>query len=266
MRRSIAIRWRSAAACAGMLLAALSVRPAAAQSLWVGLAISPTTGFSGAAHAAASQADAQRVALQYCQAGGAKDCKILSTGMNCLALATPSNPVPNLYGYSTGLTREGAAGEALAECTKAGGINCGVRVAPCSDDDLRWASPLPLPPVDQMGPVDPAIVGFWKLNVNSGIWVWQITAKGLYSFHSEAPDKTPPHAGQFSAINGQYRMHAISTFFDDQGTYTFPSSGVLVRTDKSGPGTWYRIAADPEFVVSASGSDSGPILAPASKR
>jgi Domain of unknown function (DUF4189) len=262
MRRSNgAVGW-ICAVWAGMLLTALSAWPAGAQSLWVALAISPATGYSGAAHGSSSQADATRVALQACQAGGARDCKFVSSGMQCLALATPSNPVPNLFGYSTGLTREGAAAQALIECAKAGGVNCGVRAAPCSDDDPRWASPLPLPPVNEMGPVDPALVGFWKMNVSNGIRVWQITAKGAYSFHSEAPDKTPPHAGQFSAINGQYRMHAISTSFDDQGTYTLSSAGVLVTTGKSGPGTWNRIAADPEFVVPA----EVPAPEPAPKR
>jgi hypothetical protein len=250
MRRSnAAVDWTNVAVCAGLglLLGALSARPAAAQGkLWAAVAISPSTLISGGSHAEPSQAEAERVALQSCQEGGHNDCRIVgSISGGCVALAGPANPVPNHYGFGRAATREGAATVALAECTKGGGLDCGARMTPCSGDDLRWDSPLPLPPVAQLGPVDPALVGFWKLNVSSGIWVWQITAGGAYTFRSEATDGTPPHAGQFTASNGHYTLHSISMVWDDQGTYTLPSSGVMVGVGKLGKGTWYRIAADP---------------------
>jgi hypothetical protein len=248
----------------GLLLAALGARPAAAQgNLWAAIAVSPSKENSGGSHGQTSQADADRIALQFCQESGAKDCKIVDLiSGGCLALATPAISVPNHYGYGSSTTREGAATVALAECTKGGGISCGTRIAQCSSDDTRWASPLPLPPYAKPGSVDPALVGFWKLYVSSGIWVWQITANGTYSFHSEAPDNAPPHAGTFTASNGNYTLYAISMVWNDQGTYTLPSSGVMVGVGKLGKGTWYRIAADPEF----EGPASGPASEPASRR
>ena len=178
--------------------------------------------------------------------GGATYCKIVYSVMNdCLALAIPATLIPNHYGYGSGPTREEAAAQALAECAKGGAIGCNVREAPCSSDDLRWAPPLPLPPGGKPGSVDPALVGLWKLNVNSGIWVWQISVNGTYTFHSEATGNTSSNAGTFTASNGKYTLHAISMLWDDQGTYILQSSGVMVASGKLGTGTWYRIATDP---------------------
>ncbi len=266
MRRSKAVRLASMSACAGVLLAAavLSARPAAAQgNLWAAIAVSPSTLMSGGSHGQTSQADAERVALQFCQEGGHEDCKIVDLiSGGCLALAEPATPVPNQYGNGSGTTREGAASIALAKCTKGGGKDCAVPIAQCSSDDTRWASPLPLPPGGKPGSVDLALVGLWEINVSSGIWVWQISANGTYTFHSEAPDNAPPHAGTFTASKGKYTLHAISMVWDDEGTYTLPSSGVMVGVGKLGKGTWYHIAADPEFV----GPASEPASQPAFKR
>jgi hypothetical protein len=96
-------------------------------------------------------------------------------------------------------------------------------------------------------------VGLWKLNVNSGIWVWQISVNGAYTFHTEAPDNTLPHNGTFTASNGHYTLHSIVSPWDDQGTYTYQASaGAVVMTGKLGTGTWYRIAADPGYAEPAS--------------
>ncbi len=249
MRRSkAAVGWASATACAagGLLLAALSAWPAEAQqNSFATVAVSPSTLNSSQSHGTI-QADVERDALQACQAGGAKDCKVVHTVMNsCVALAVPATLIPNHYGYGTATTREAAATQALAECAKGGAIGCNVRQAPCSSDDKRWGSPLPLPPGGQPGSVDPALVGLWKLNIDSGIWVWQISINGAYAIHSETADNTAASTGTFTASNGKYTMHGISAQWDDQGTYTLPSSGVMVATGKLGTGTWYRIAVDP---------------------
>jgi hypothetical protein len=247
MRRSIeAIGWASAVAFTAVFLAmsALSARPAAAQG-FATVAISPSTLYASQSHGS-PQAAVERTAIESCQASGAKDCKVVHSVMNsCVALATPAVPIPNHYGYGSGPTREGAAAQALAECAKGGAIGCLVRDAPCSSDDLRWDSPLPLPPGGQPGSVDPNLVGLWKLNVSSGIWICQFSANGAYTFHSEAPDKTPPNAGTFTAVNGKYTLHAITMLWDDQGVYTLQGSGAMVMTGKLGTGTWIRIASDP---------------------
>ncbi|MFZ0337053.1 MAG: hypothetical protein WAL45_03415, partial [Terracidiphilus sp.] len=122
---------------------------------------------------------------------------------------------------------------------------CGVRLALCSSDDPRWASPLPLPPGGKPGSVDPALVGLWKLNVGSGIWVWQISANGTYEVHSEALDGTLPNAGTFTASNGKYTLHATSTTWDDLGTYSMQGPAAVSMTGKLGTGTWVRIVSDP---------------------
>jgi hypothetical protein len=249
MRRPIAaVDWAGAGLCAGVLLAiaALSARPAAAQEpRFAAVAVSPTKLYSSQSHGS-PQAAVESHALQTCQASGAKDCTLVHTVMNgCVAVAIPAKAIPNYYGYGSGTTRESAAAQALADCAKGGVIGCEVPEAPCSSDDLRWDSPLPLPPGGKPGSVDPRLVGLWKLNIDSGIWVWQISANGTYTVHSEAPDNAPSSTGTFAASNGKYTMHAITTQYDDQGTYTLPSSGVMVASGKLGTGTWYRIASDP---------------------
>lgn len=271
MRRSIAaVDWKSVAVCAGvgLLLAALGARPAAAQgNLWAAIAVSPSTLRSGFAHGGASRAETESLALHNCQASGAKDCKVYSVENGCMALANPYQPVPNRYGYGTGTTREGAAAEALADCTKGGGIDCVTVTSPCSSDNPSWqSSPLPLPPGGRPGSVDPNLVGYWKLNVSSGIWVWQITANSTYTFHSEAPDNAPSHDGTFTASNGKYTLHAINMPWDDQGTYTLPSSDVMVGVGKLGKGTWYKSASDPGFSGAASEPATQPASQPATRR
>jgi len=232
------------------LLAALSARPAAAQNLWAAVAVSPSSENNGGGHAESSQAAADRIALQQCQKSGARDCKIVaSISRGCVVLATPSVPVPNHFGFGSNPSRELAASNALAQCTNGGGKDCGVRIAQCSFDDPRWASPLP--PVVLPGTVDPALVGLWKLNASNGIWVWQITANGTYSFHSAAPaspGNQPMHNGTFTTSNGKYTMHAINVVFDTQGTYTIEGSskGTLQMNGSSGSSTWYRTRLDPD--------------------
>lgn len=260
MRRTMAAALRAGAAVgAGIWLAvaAMNPRPAGAQEFgFAAVAVSPSTLQCGAAKGTTSQASVEALAVQFCQASGAGDCKPAgSISGGCVALATSTKLIPNYYGYASGPTREGAAAQALAECANegAGGIDCVVHQSPCSSDDVRWASPLPLPSGGKPGSVDPNLVGLWKLNVNSGIWVWQISVNGAYTFHTEAPDNTLPHNGTFTASNGHYTLHSIVSPWDDQGTYTYQASaGAVVMTGKLGTGTWYRIAADPGYAEPAS--------------
>lgn len=250
MRRSIAVvGWASAATYVGAFLAvaAIGSQPAAAQqNSWAAVAVSPSTLDSSQSHGTTTQAEVERGALQACLARGDKDCKLVHTVMNsCAALAVPAKLIANNYGYGSGPRREGAAAQALADCAKGGALGCNVREAPCSSDDPRWGSPLPLPPGGTPGSVDPALVGLWKLNIDSGIWVMQISANGTYTLHTEATDNAPSNDGTFTTSNGHYTMHAINMQSDDQGTYTVPSAGVMVASGKLGTGTWYRLTSDP---------------------
>jgi hypothetical protein len=255
MRKSIAARWARVSVCAVVgLLAALSAQPATAQgSRYAAIAKSPSTDWAGAEKGTTTEASVDHGALQYCQSKGARDCKIYSVVDGCVALAAPTNFVPNLYGVGKGATREEAAAQALAECAKADGISCIVTLAPCGSDAVRFQSPLPLPPGGKPGSVDPAVVGLWGLNVNGGIWVWQISVNGTYTIHSEAADSVPPQTGTFTASNGKYTDHAINTQWADQGTYTMQGTTAMVMTGKLGTGTWYRIASDPVYGASGSG-------------
>ena len=253
MQRSTAIRWADGSVCAAVILlsAALGTRPAAAQGFgYVAIAVSPSTLKAHAVHGTTTEASVDSAALQGCQQqSGANDCRVYSAVDSCVALAVTGGTAPKHYGCAAAATRDGAATQALAACAKAGGTNCAVGLAPCGDDDVRFQSPLPMPPGGQPGSVDPALVGFLKLNVATGIWVWQISINGTYTFHSEALDNAPPHNGTFTASNGKYTLHAISTWWDDQGTYSVQGPGGtlgIVMSGKLGTGTWYRIASDPD--------------------
>jgi hypothetical protein len=249
----------------GLLLAALIARPVVAQGFgYVAIAVSPSTLSAGSSHGTTTEDSVDSQALQFCKQSGANDCRIYSAVDSCMAFARPVTPVPNHYGCAATATRESAAAQALANCAKAGGINCAVTLAPCGNDDVRFQSPLPLPPGGKAGSVDSAFVGLWGMNVSGGIWVWQITANGTYTFHSEAPDNAPTHAGTFTASNGKYTLHSISMQWDDQGTYTMQGSTAVVMSEKLGKGTWQRITRDPVYGGTASGP--GPASAPEVRR
>ena len=265
MRRSG--RWKRGANAAVWLgagiLTAVSARPVTAQRLgYAAIAVSPSTTWAGAEKGTTTEASVDNGALQYCENKGARDCKIYSAVDSCVALAWGATPVPNQFGVGKGATRDGAGAQALAQCTKAGGISCVVTLAPCGSDDVRFASPLPLPPGGKPGSVDPAVVGLWALNVNGGIWVWQISANGTDTSHSEATDGTLPQAGTFTASKGKYTLHSMVSSWDDLGTYTMQGTTAMLMTGKLGTGTWYRIASDPVY----GGTASGPATAPTTRR
>jgi hypothetical protein len=208
------------------------------------VAISPSTLNMGGSHGQGSQRDAEQTALQNCRSSGSKDCAIAYWARNeCVALATTAR-VPGTYGAAFALDRSSAAAAALAQCISRGGKGCVVRVTPCAGDDVRWSSPLPLPPGSQPGSVDPHLVGLWELLINPGYWIWQIGPNGTYTFYSEAPDGAPSHMGTLTAVNGRYTMHSTNMPGDDVGTYKYQAPGTLVATGRLGTGTWRRIARD----------------------
>ncbi len=219
--------------------------PAAEQHLivvhYAALAISATKMTAGGSHGQNSQESAVQTALQNCRRNGATDCKVLTwTENRCASLA--ESYADKSYGYALGDSRDEAADNALARCRAVHGKNCVTITAPCAADDVRWSSPLPLPPGGVAGSVDPNMVGTWELFINPGRWIWRVAANGTYELHSEAMDATPSNAGTFSASNGKYTLHAITMTWDDAGTYKVQSPGVVVATGKLGTGTWRRIA------------------------
>ncbi len=89
--------------------------------------------------------------------------------------------------------------------------------------------------------VDPNIVGTWELQRKGGPWVWEIHGDGTYSFHSEAVDRIPPHAGTFSASNGRWLLKA-TTGYTDMGVYVFQPPDTLIATGLLGTAAWHRPA------------------------
>ncbi len=210
------------------------------------VAISASTLNMGSSHGQSSQGNAEQQAMQICQSSGSKDCAIAYWARNeCVALATTAH-VPGTYGAAFALDRASAAAAALAQCTSRGGKGCTVRVTPCAGDDVKWPSPLPLPPGSQPGSVDPNLVGIWALTINPGYWVWEIGRNGTYTFHSEAMDGAPSHMGTFTASNGKYSMRSTNMDGADAGTYKYTAPGTLMTIGPHGTGPWHRIAKDPD--------------------
>jgi hypothetical protein len=89
--------------------------------------------------------------------------------------------------------------------------------------------------------VDPDTVGTWQLPLKGGPWVWQIRRDGTYTFHSEAGDGAPPHAGAFSASNGRWSLKATNGYADG-GTYLFQRPDTLIAVGKLGTAAWRRPA------------------------
>ena len=214
------------------------------------VAISPATMTAGASHGQNSQDAAEQTALQNCRRNRATDCKVLTWGENyCIGLAESFGD--KAYAFYVGNSRDESAAGALARCQSAHGKNCVTVTAPCASDDIRWSSPLPLPPGGSTATVDPSMVGTWELFINPGRWVWRVAPNGTYELHSEAMDNTPSNAGTFSASNGHYTLHAITMSWDDTGTYKVQSPGVVVATGKLGTGTWRRIGGASSNVTKA---------------
>lgn len=209
------------------------------------VAISASTLNMGGAHGQRSQDDADQKAFRTCASNGSRDCIAYWARNECVALATAAR-VPGAWGAAASLDRASAAAGALAQCVSHGGQGCAVKVSPCAGDDVRWSSPLPLPPGNRPGSVDPHLVGLWALLINPGYWIWQIGPDGTYTFHSEAADNVPSHMGTFAANNGHYTMQATNMAGGDAGTYTYQAPGTLVTHGQHGTGTWHRIPSDPD--------------------
>jgi hypothetical protein len=92
--------------------------------------------------------------------------------------------------------------------------------------------------------VDPNIIGTWELPLKDGPWVWEIHRDGTYRFHSEARDDAPPHAGTFSASNGQWSLKA-TTGYTDSGTYLIQPPDTLIATGQLGTAAWRHHALKP---------------------
>lgn len=90
--------------------------------------------------------------------------------------------------------------------------------------------------------VDANLIGTWELPSKAGPWVLTINRDGTYRFHSEAPDKVPPHSGSFSAGGGHWSMKS-STGYSDTGLYLFQAPDIWIATGKLGAAAWRRPAS-----------------------
>jgi hypothetical protein len=203
------------------------------------LAVSESDMKAGTAHGQPSREAAEQLALQICRRNHGADCKIANSGSNlCFGLAMAAHH--NVYAQDFDASRSRAAAKAMARCSATGVADCWVVSVPCSGDDPRWASPLPLPPATSAAAhVDSRTIGTWQFLVNPGYWYWQIGAHGTYTAYSQAMDGGQSHAGTFTAADGHWSLQATNGWHDE-GTYTFQSPDVWVVTGKLGTGTWRR--------------------------
>jgi hypothetical protein len=108
---------------------------------WAAIAMSPTTMTVGAAHGRASESEAEETAIQNCRRNGARDCKVMNRGTNCVAIAI-SYP-EKAYGYDGRGNRVSAASIALTRCRNAGGKSCFLIATPCGGHPVQWSHRYP---------------------------------------------------------------------------------------------------------------------------
>jgi len=96
------------------------------------------------------------------------------------------------------------------------------------------------------GPVPPALVGTWLLEVmlptaeGPVAVVWTIAADGTYVIDA-GPSS---HAGTMTAQGGNWEQAATTSDFTDGGTYALPNWARLQTRARSGMGGWNRIQPD----------------------
>jgi len=210
---------------------------------YAAVAISETTYRAGVAYGEPSREQAERNAVASCrQNNGGADCKSVHWVANsCVGIAISRDD--KAYGVSgPENSRLAAWHSALEYCRKFGGRHCSVMATPCSKDDSRRASALPLPPPRAGLKIDPQLVGEWFIDMNPGRWIWEIGSGGTYQFHSEAPDLAPTHAGLISAADGKWTLNATAGVADsDGGTYQILGRDKVTMTGKLGTATWRRV-------------------------
>jgi hypothetical protein len=105
---------------------------------------------------------------------------------------------------------------------------------PCTSADMKALQP---------HGVDPNLVGTWELPLKGGRWVLSIDTKGNYTFHSEAQDGVPSHAGSFAASNGAWSMNAKTGYaFAGGGNYLYQAPDIFIATTQQGAVAWLRPA------------------------
>lgn len=117
----------------------------------------------------------------------------------------------------------------------------------------RWRETAEVAPA---GPVPPALVGTWLLEVllptaeGPVAVIWTIAADGSYVI-----DAGPlSHAGTMTAKGGNWEQAATTSDFTDGGTYSLPNWARLQTRARSGIGGWNRIRPDLVLpVIEASG-------------
>jgi hypothetical protein len=203
------------------------------------LAVSEADMKAGTSHGQPSQAAAEQAALAICRRNGGKNCQTVNSGHGlCFGLAMSAHHTGYAQAYEP--ERAQAAAKALALCRRSGVQDCWIPAVPCSNDDARWPSPLPLPPpVSTAVQVDPRTVGTWQFLVNPGYWYWEVGPHGTYTAYGRAMDGAPSHAGTFTAADGHWSIQATNGYHDE-GAYTFQSPDVWIVTGKFGTGTWRR--------------------------
>lgn len=120
-------------------------QPAFVGEWYAAIAKSATSAVWGASWHAASQAEANRMALVNCNQGNVKDCKVvIGDANNCLSLAESPN---GAWGFGkSGMNRPDAIRLATQYCKQFGGTNCAAEVSVCG------RQPVDSKPCFQVGP------------------------------------------------------------------------------------------------------------------
>jgi len=128
----------------------------------------------------------------------------------------------------------------------------GIFIATTQQGAVSWLRPAlaqtamhcPVKPQKAANPasLDAHLIGTWQLPVKGGNWVWEIAGDGSYTFHSEATDGAPYHAGIFTASTNQWTLTATSgiPFYTDNGQYLYQTPNILMLRGKLGGAAWIR--------------------------
>lgn len=112
--------------------------PARASDTYAAVAISATSLDTGISWGAASQAQAEQLAVQYCaQQDNNTDCKSMEWARDaCVAIAVSNGTGHNdgTWYASGGVTRAIASAQAVTNCDRTKNKDCTVRQAACSND------------------------------------------------------------------------------------------------------------------------------------
>lgn len=125
---------------------------------------------------------------------------------------------------------------------------------------LALASVLALAPVASSAPIDPALVGTWKLEYAGPAVFWVVRQDGTYRVHG--PGAKPRQFGRMEGADGRWSVK--SDVWADQGTYKLADAKTWMVTGRFGTGAWKQVwKPQPGAAGSVTGNGACRLAAPA---